>query len=143
MKIQTKRLGAVLATAMAAVGITTAVTAPAQAAGTATYYAVAYDPTYPSLKIADALFTSSNDTFNVWDDMLDGHGTVLHINLSDDAGATYHRWKNLYIDTDLAYEDWNFDDEFSEGRYFAFRVCRQDGINQEAYHCGDWVKGTA
>ncbi|MFF4346396.1 hypothetical protein [Streptomyces sp. NPDC001530] len=139
-----------LAASMAAVGIITTVSAPAQAAGTERYHAYAYDPAYPvgAVMTGDAQFASINDHFWLTDDTFDGHGVVLHINLSDDAGETYHRWKNLYNGDErtegvLRYKVWDFDAEFSEGRYFAFQVCRQDGINQESFHCGDWVKGTA
>jgi hypothetical protein len=144
VNIQTKRLGAALAVTMAGVGITTAVSAPAQASGTTVYNAFAVDPTYPEDLTARSNFYSVDDTFILVDEKKDGYGVVLHINLSDDEGETYHRWKNLYDGEEtFGGKQWNFDDEFSEGRFFAFRVCRQDGINTVAFHCGGWVKGTA
>jgi hypothetical protein len=138
MKKLARRLGAVLVATAAMAGMTAVVSAPAQAAGNTVYYASSDGYT------GAATFYSSADVFELLDWAADGHGIVLHINLSDDHGATYHRWKNLYNPGDIgAFKSWEFDDEFSEGRYLAFRVCNQNGLNQTAYGCGTWTKATA
>jgi hypothetical protein len=145
MKMLARKLGGVLAATVAAVGLITAVPAPAQAANAE---AVAYDPTYGDLTARSDFYDDPAhrewDWFSLWDEKADGHGVVLHINLSNDGGSTYNRWKNVYFGGGANH--WtNFDAgnyaAFNDVKYFAFRVCRQDGVNNAAYHCGAWVHG--
>jgi hypothetical protein len=138
MKKLVRRLGAVLVATAAIVGMTAVVSAPAQAAGDAVYSAKTNG------YFGYAEFFSDGDQFTLQDTGDDGHGVVLHINLSNDRGQTYYRWKNLYNGhgyTTLT--GWSFASEFPEGRYLAFSVCSQNGINQASYHCGAWTKATA